>query len=396
MGGNVNIINPKSGKSYKVNKPDFRLIDRTEFKTNFVDAFKKLDDLHNKKFKTPIWPQKTRDSILNSGEAFNGSSEHLFGNKLSDDELTEYKPTFGDIDLTVPKEHYDTIFSLLDSVAGKKLNSAVSYVDKKKGVGGKQINCLFVYTPPGMKPLYVQIDFEFVDYEKGRPSEFAKFGHSSPWGDTKASIKGLFHKYMLRSLATVVSTQKDAVLLTKTSPLEPPEKIIVSKVTSPVRFLSFSVDSGLRTKFAQQFHADGSPVIVNGMRAYKEIPPEDERKTRLGIFTALFGVEPEGNELSLLDSFTGILQLLADHFDDNQIEELYLDFIDKLYGKEAQELDATSAEGDKSAKMPAIAEFLRKFPFLEKYNDMVENMKKDFYKKYKIRAESLRRWLMQI
>jgi hypothetical protein len=202
---------------------------------------------------------------------------------------------------------------------------------------------------------------------------------------------------MLRCLATVVSIQKDVVLLTKTSPLEPPEEIKVSKVTEPVRLLSFSVDSGLRTKFTQQFHVDGSPVLVNGMRAYKEIPTGDDVKTRAGIFTLLFGVEPEGNELTLLDSFVGILQLLADHFDDNQIEEAYLDFIQyKLYGKEGQALDATSAEGDKTAKMPAIAVFRDKFPFLEKYDGLVEKLQEDFYKTYKIRTESLLRRLVQI
>lgn len=397
MGGNVKITNPSTGKSYKVDKPDFRLIDRGEFKRDFVNAFKKIDDFHANKFKTAIWPKKTRDALLNSGEAFNGSSEHLFGNRLSDDELTEYKPTFGDIDLTVPKEHYDTIFSLLDALTGKKINPTVSYVDKKEGIGGEQINCLFTYTPKGSKPIYVQIDFEFVDYQKGKPDEFAKFGHSSSWEDTKSSVKGVFHKYMLRCLATVVSIQKDVVLLTRTSPLEPIEKIKVSKVTEPVRLLSFSVDRGLRTKFTQQFHADGSPVLVNGMRAYKEIPTGDDVKTRAGIFTLLFGIEPEGNELTLLDSFVGILQLLADHFDDNQIEEVYLDFIKhKLYGKEGQALDATSSEGDKTAKMPAIAVFRDKFPFLEKYDGLVEKLQEDFYKTYKIRTESLLRRLVQI
>lgn len=392
MGGNVNIVGP-SGKSYRVDKPDFRKIDRTQFKKSFVDAFKVLDKLHAKKFGTPIWPAKTRDTLLNTGEAFNGSSEHLFGNRLSDEEINEYKPTFGDIDLTVPKENFKTLFELLDEITGKKLNSSVSYVDKKAGIGGEQINCLFTYSDGNNPQLYVQIDFESVDYESGSPNEFAKFGHSSSWEDTKSSIKGVFHKYILRCLATVVSLKRDVVLLTRTSPLDPPEKVKVSKTTNPVRLLSFSVDKGLRTKFTQQFHEDGTPVIVNGMEAYKEIPAGDDVRSKKEIFRLLFGDNPVGNELNLLDSYLGLLQLMQDHFDDNQIEEVYLDFIGfKLYGKEGQALDATSSEGDMSAKMPAIAAFRNKFPFLQKHDRHLEDLQEDYYKSYKVRSESLRIW----
>lgn len=392
MGGNVNILGP-GGKSYKVGKPDFRLLDRSKFKTAFVDAFKKLDSLHAAKFGTPIWPKKTRDSLLASGQAFNGSSEHLFGSGLSDEELTRYKPTFGDVDLTVPEERRESLFQLLDSMPGKKLNPSVSYVDKKPGIGGEQINCLFAYSEGLERPIYVQVDFEFVEYTGGKPDEFAKFGHSSSWDDIKMSIKGAFHKYLLRCLALIVSIQKDVVLLTKTSPLDPPEKIKVSKTTNPVRLLSFSVDKGLRTKFAQQFHDDGSPVIVNGMKAYKEIPGQDDVRSLPEIFGLLFGDEPVGNELASMSSFLGLLQIMQDHFDDARIEDVYLEFIgNKLFGKEGQALDATSPEVDRSAKMAAVAVFQNKFPFLKKHDSMLKRLQDEYYKTYKIRSESLRFW----
>lgn len=392
MGGNVSIAGP-SGKPYKVDKPDFRKIDRSQFKSEFIAAFKEIDRLHAKKFGVPIWPSKSRDALLSSGEAFNGSSEHLFGSRLSDDELNEYKPTFGDIDLTVPKEHFETLFELLDSIPGKRLSPSVSYIDKKTSPGGDQINCLFAYREGATKPLHVQVDFEFVGYEKGAPDEFAKFGHSSSWEDVKSSVKGVFHKYILRCLATVVSLQKDVVLLTKTSPLEPPEKIKVSKSSNPVRLLSFSVDKGLRTKFTQQFLDDGSPVLVNGMKAYKETPSGGDVRSKKEIFGLLFGEEPVGNEISLFGSFVGILQLMQDHLDDRQIEDAYLDFIEhKLYGKDGQALDATSPEIDKSAKMSAIAAFKKKFPFLGRHDPLLARLQDEYYETYKVRAESLRIW----
>ena len=393
MGGNVNIKNPssESGKSYKVDKPDFRIIDRSKFKSNFINAFKILDRLHSKKFDTPLWPSNTINDLLDSGEAFNGSSSHLFGNRISDEELIEYKPTFGDIDLTVPSENSKTLFSLLDEITGQRLNSSVTYVDKKAGIGNSQINCLFSYTyDEDTRPIYIQIDFEFVEYEKDKPNEFAKFIYSSPWNDVKASIKGVFHKYLLQCLASVISIQKDVILLQKQSPLEPPEKIKVSKVTTPVKLLSFSA-KGLRTRYTQQFLSDGSEVLVNGMKTYKEIPSGTDTKSKYEIFTLLFGENPIGNEIGLINSFTGLLQIMQDHFADDQIEEIFIYFIEhKLFGERGQALDATSSETDKIAKNSAINAFVDKFSFLAKHNRRIEELQDDYYKSYKIRSESLR------
>ena len=130
------------------------------------------------------------------------------------------------------------------------------------------------------------------------------------------------------------------------------------------------------------------------MNAYKEIPPVGEGiKSKREIFKLLFGDDPVGNELSLLDSFLGILQLMQDHFDDKQIEEVFVDFIEfKLYGKEGQALDATNSEGDRSAKIPAISAFINKFPFLKKYDRKLKDLQDEYYRTYKIRSESLRAW----
>lgn len=390
MGGNVNILDP-TGKSYKVDKADFRRIDRKQFTTSFINAFKILDNLHKKKFKIPLWPSRTRDALFSSGEIFNGSSEHLFNNDLTDEEINDFKPVFGDVDITVPKENFKSLFSLLHELTGQKLNASVRYIDKKAGIGGDQINCLFSYFSDKKRPINIQIDFESVDYDKDKPDEFAKFGHSSSWKDIKESIKGAFHKYLLRSISTVTSIQKDVVLLTKTSPLEPPEKIKISKVTSPVRLLSFSVTKGIVTKFSQQFLPDGTPLIVNGMKAYKEIPSSEGIRSKKEIFSILFGDQPVGNELSLMDSFLGLLQIMQDHFDDSVIEEIYLDFINyKLYGKEGQALDAKNPEGDKTAKEPAVESFKEKFPFLEKYNKKLHDLQNDYYKTYKVRSENFK------
>jgi len=397
MGGNV-LVKDVEGKYQKAGKPDFRSISRAEFTRHFLDALKKLDDMHNKMFGEPIWPSKTRDSLLSSGQAFNGSSEHLFNKQMSDEEFVEYKPTVGDIDLTVPHEKLKTIFDLLAKVQGRSITPNVTYVGQNKEDQGEghQINSLFSYKSKRLdSPINVQIDFEGVEYGKtGGPDEFSKFGHSSSWEDIKSGIKGVFHKYILRGLAKAASTQSDAVVLTPKSPLEPPEAIKVAKRTSPLSLLSFSVDRGLRANAEQQFLPDGSPVIVNGMRAFKEIPTSSSTyaRTKKEIFSLIFGEEPVGNELQLLDSFVGILQIMSDHLDDSQIDSVFLDFVnDKLFGQ-GQALDAYNPEVDRSAKMGAVSLFMQKFPFLQSHQDLLEKLQSEYYKKYKVRvAETFRR-----
>lgn len=397
MGGNV-LVKDVEGRYQKAGKPDFRKINRSEFTKHIVDALKKLDDMHNKMFGEPIWPANSRDSLLSTGHAFNGSSEHLFNKKLSDEDFVAYKPSVGDIDLTVPHEKLRNIFDLLSKIQGRSITPNVTYIgqNKEEQGTGHQINSLFSYKSKRLdSPINVQIDFEGVEYRKsGEPDEFSKFGHSSSWEDIKVGIKGVFHKYVLRGLAKAASTQSDAVILTPASPLEPPEKIKVAKRTSPLSLLSFSVDRGLRSNAVQQFLPDGSPVIVNGMRAFKELPTSASTytRTRKEIFTLIFGEEPTGNELKLLDSFVGILQLMNDHLDDPQIESVFLDFVnDKLFGQ-GQALDAYNPEVDRSAKMGAVSLFMQKFPFLESHQGLLEKLQSDYYKKYKVRvAETFRR-----
>ena len=397
MGGNV-LVRDKEGRQHKAGKPDFRKIDRSEFTRHIIEALKKLDDLHAKAFKETIWPAKTRDSLLTTGHAFNGSSEHLFNGKMSDEEFVSHKPTVGDIDLTVPHEKLKSIFDLLSRLEGKSITQNVTYIGQNKEEQGEghQINSLFAYKPKGLdSPINIQIDFEGVEYDnKGKPDEFSKFGHSSAWEDIKSGIKGVFHKYILRCTAKSASTQQDAVILTPKSPLEPPEAIKVAKRTSPVSLLSFSVDRGLRANAEQQFLPDGSPVMVNGMRAFKELPTSSSTysRTRREIFTLVFGDEPVGNELQLLDSYVGILRLIGDHLDDSQIEDIFLDFVqDKLFGQ-GQALDAYSPDVDRSAKMGAVAVFVEKFPFLKKHQMLLDKLQDEYYKKYKVRvAETFNR-----
>ena len=402
MGGNTRAINRSTGEVMTfagrpayADKTNFKSVDRTKFKKDFLDAFKKLDDSHARMFDSPIWDPARRNVLLSSGEAFNGSSEHLFGNTLSDEEFVAHKPLVGDIDLTVPAEKIETIFDLLATLEGQNITRNITYIGQNKPEqGGHQINGLFAYLPSADRDsIFVQVDFEAVNYVDGKPEEFSKFGHSSSWEDVKSNVKGVFHKYILRSLATGASTRNDVVLLTPTSPLSPPEKIKIKKTVSPISLLSFSVDRGLRANAAQQFLPYGSPLVVNGKLAYKELSTEssDYKRTKREIFSLVFGAEPAPSELPLLESFVGIIQLMKEYLDDSQVEGIFLDFVEeKLFGPRSQRLDATNPDVDRSAKTAAVSIFVENFPSLSKHDELVKSLQEEYYKNYKVRAlESL-------
>ena len=410
MGGNTKAIDRSTGQVVKfagrdafADKVDMRVIDRTTFRHDIIEMLKQLDQLHKKSFNVPIWNPKSRDRLLTTGEAFNGSSEHLFGSKVSDEEFAKYKPKVGDIDLTVPEQHIKTIFDLLGRLEGKKITNKVTYVGQNKSKQhGAQINALFAYYYDPDNPLFVQVDFEAVKYDDAdNPDEFGKFGHSSSWDDVQAGVKGAFHKLLLRSITKIVSHRDDIVILTPSSPLFPPEKVKVSKTKEAKRLFSFSVDGGLRMIAAQQFLPNGEPLTVQGKLAYKLVDPKnsDYARSREEIFRLLFNDDPTPNELNELGSFLGLMQLLKRRVDPNNIDEIYVDFVSKLYGPDVRPLDATDKEADVDAKLAALKVFEGYFPSVKKHATMVNGLAQEYYKNYKIRAaieEYVRRYLHQL
>lgn len=415
MGGNTRAIDRSTGEVVNffgrpayADKIDLSRVNRATFKRTIIAALKKLDQLHAEQTGEPIWDPSQRDSILNSGEAFNGSSEHLFNDEITDKEFKSYKPTVGDIDLTVPEQFLESIFEVLSRLEGSEIvPGKVWYVGQNKKTASTrgQINALFAYKPKqDQEPIFIQIDFEALPYEGGRPTEFTKFGHSSAWEDIKLGVKGAFHKLLLRSL-TSGSKIVDSVVLTKASPLYPPEKVKVAKNTRAAKLLTFSVSEGIRTAYALQFYPEdpkippelvGQPVKINGKLAYKEIEPSQStyEKRLTEIVSLLFGIEPTEEDVALLRSFTGLLELMRRNFTDSQIKEVYDDLLyEKLFCRGCQGISATSPEEDRSAKLSAANKFREAFSFLPQPD---ENVVADYYSSYKIRQESLLRKLIYL
>jgi hypothetical protein len=395
MGGNVTVIDSQ-GRERKVDKTDFGVISRSIFIRDFNDLFVALNNLYAAQNGEEIWPASKISALLAGAEIFVGSSSHIFNRSAkTDEEILSKKRILGDIDITVPESKIEGVFHVLASLSGP-VTERISYVGKKQTEISRindQINVIFEYTQEGKTPLKIQVDFVATPYEDDKPSQFSRFFRSSDWGDIERGIKGSFHKLLLRSITKISSIDPHGVLLTPASPLSPPEKVRVSKNKALGQLRHHSISAkGLRRTTEEQ------PITVGGKRAYKTLETDDPRssyETNVPqVFLRLFGPEPPlGNELKLFESFTGLLQLMEDRFDNEKIGDIFEDFVRrKLFGH-GTAIDAYDPKVDENAKRAAINTFIEKFPFLSLYKPEIEEIARAYYENYKTKtiAEFLRR-----
>lgn len=120
---------------------------------------------------------------------YTGSTEHLMGYKISDDEIAKYKPVFGDIDVQINKSQKDLLESLLvpGAVYGK-------YMVRGTTGHGQEISAVITDVNSDFP---IQVDFQLVP-EAGNVGWM--FLHSAHWGDIQHKISGAFHKILLNAI----------------------------------------------------------------------------------------------------------------------------------------------------------------------------------------------------
>ena len=326
------------GEPAYAQKMDLKKHGRANVRDAFVEMFEKLNALYEREHGEPIWNDF---SIITSGHAFNGSSESFFDPDVDDAKYTKFKPMVGDVDLSVPKDTMNNIWALLKSLEGKKLTDKITYVGNNKvsaSAIGEQINAVFDYTDDKGSVLG-QVDFEASEFEDDKPSEWAKFSHSSDWADIEAGIKGVMHKFLMQAIASSMSMIKGSQLLTPASPAtsvaeldalatdlkqilpqfeeldkfftdnkgttdkevketmkaKKPEYMELKKKKAAlekeikqktpkipkgaegqdVAELAFSVLYGLRKRGVRQLDKDGNPVMVGNRQAVKNLSPAE-------------------------------------------------------------------------------------------------------------------------
>jgi len=374
MGGNV-YLNGKQAEKIPVKE-----IGLKKFQKDFKSLVKEINKIFHKEYGIYIW----NDSIIDNGDIFNGSTNILMNplNLEKEEELARLKPSSGDIDLVIPENLSEQVDKFLNDFSGNINN--FEYIGCK-GSKNSQTITLWKYCYEKDKCVYAQIDFEYLPYEDEMPSAFSKFSHSSTFDDMEAQVKGVFHKYLLRSIARISSKLGNVEFATKASKCG---KIRISKAKkSDPHYLKFSILRGLRVAYEPMI-CDGEQVYENGVPVYKEIPTDKSiYKTNPNeIFEALFGVEPNSKEEKMFWSYVGLLEIMKNHFDKKTIEEIFNSFFTLLWDLRgdvniSQQLEKMSPEIDKIEKMSAINRFIKVFPYTKNL------MKQDIIDKYYINYE---------
>lgn len=281
-------------------------------------------------------------NLINSNEIFSGSSKHFFDKPVT--EFSKVKKTVGDIDVQFPIDYQDDLDAFITSNIGNQFGDMILL-----GQGGKspiQINTLFVDNITGLN---IQIDFEPVNFEETFPSEFARFSRSSAWNDLSVNIKGVFHKYVLRSLVGATKINNISVVTSYDS--KKCKWRVSKKDYEGTNLQGFSVDKGVRIKYERARNAEGNKFFVdsqgqewleqepNTKPAYVETDTKtyDYIKDISAIATICFGKELNGFEMELFCSFLGCLKLIKKYVE--VPEEIYSSFFELLFGKSAQEIE---------------------------------------------------------
>ena len=327
----------------------------------------------------PLWSPK----VLKSRKFLSGSSLHFFNTEIPDEEFERVKPKVGDIDTQVNKDAEPQLAQWLDSVKGQVVGNA-KFLGYSRG--NEQYSSLWELTDP---PIKVQIDFEFVDYEKDQPTDWSGFSYSSSWEDMTqidGAIKGVFHKWLIQSLSKISSEQFVLRKVHKRT----------GKITDKVEtdsMISFAVSSkeggGLRTKYEPVLDEKGRPLEIDGLPVLRELPPSNYEKDITKIFQAIFGERIDRaalkKALPKTWSFTGILELMNIILPQEEKESVLDSFVNKLFARGAQGLYKGDPERDVKEKNTALNYAIKTLNVTPPVN--LEQMRQDYVKNYRVATE---------
>lgn len=323
MGGNVRI----NGR--EADRLDFRMVDRVVFAHSMERLMECLNDNFFSLFGEDLWETSLKDIS-------SGSTKHFFDfSYLTEAEFLSSKPVMGDFDFQVSLEHEKRFLHLLEGLPEEF--EEFSFIGFKKSAC--QVITLWSSKVFGVN---VQIDFEFVEFKDGKPTEWSQFAHSSEWDDLRMGIKGVFHKYMLRALT--VRSLKSMILLKGKS--KKPVKTFSSE-------LAFSVLRGLRVKVKAVFKGN-APDWQDGYPVFEEIPIKDsDFITDIPeLFRVFFGcyAVPYSFDLQEFRSSVGVVRLVKKYWAPNEQCLFIHGFANTLWGPTAQQLYRDDPDQDRSEK----------------------------------------------
>jgi hypothetical protein len=342
-----------------------------------------INNGYQQQYQEPLWNPK----LLKSQQFLSGSSLHFFNTAgISDDDFQRVKPKVGDIDTQVNKANEANLEQYLSSIQGKIVGNA-KFLGFSKG--NEQYSSLWELTDP---PIKVQIDLEFVKFDdKGKsPTEWSQFSHSSSWDDIQEGIKGVFHKWLIQSFASLSEQQ---FLLRKL--VGRGKARAEQDVPTTDNMVSFAVSSteggGLRAKYEPVPDEKGQPLVVDGLPVMRALPPEAYEQDIGKIFSSLFGARVKPAEMKKLQSkfwsFTGLVDVMNTIFDQTEKEKVVDAFIDKCFAPGAQGLYKNDPDRDLGEKNAAVNLILSRLKVTGPTN--LEQMRSSYKSNYRMTSEAM-------
>jgi len=336
-----------------------------------------IDAAFAKQFKKPLWSPE----LLKSGEFLSGSSLHFFNVQgIPDETFVSKKPTVGDMDTMVNKELEAELSQFLTQNEDKQVGPAVLRGFQR---GNEQFSSLWELQNP---PIKIQIDFEFVEFEGEKPTDWARFSHSSAWDDLQAGVKGVFHKLLIQAFTAL--TRKDFYLRKMVGRGKARQEEDVPTVDNMYSFaVSSKEGGGLRAKYEPVMDATtGKPEIKDGKPVMRAAPTSGYIQDIGKIFQTVLGKRLDPKKAQELSknfwSFSGLLDIMNQLLSPEEKNQIVQAFLLKVIGPGAQGMYKNNPDKDKAEKSTAINHLLKVLKVPKPAN--LDQMMKDYYAGYKM------------
>lgn len=305
--------NAKTKEGISASKVRIGEMDKDTFESYRLDMLKLVVSI-NRAFRKQTGKRLFSDSSVTDFSVFSGSGKSFFERDY--EEYTRVKPLLGDIDVQIDLSMKQDIREFLSKNKGNTFNGF-------KYIGSQYANDLFnIFEVPEKYSSYasnIQIDFEFVEYDKeGKPNEFDTFVKNSDWKDMSIGIKGLAKNELIPCIYKVIY-RKDGVLFQNKK-----DKPSSNQHSGNFPSLSFG-NKGSRTKYRPVLDSDGKQVKYDGKPAYREYDVKDTgtNKDLNKIFEEMFGHQPSSSEKHDMYTYQGMLKLMDSNYDRKTIQDIY-------------------------------------------------------------------------
>ena len=363
-GGNLSSQSPgwQGAPDVEADEIDLEVNNRSHMVGIVDQVLRAVDQLFQKQQKVNLWSPE----LLKSRQFLGGSSLHFLNTTgISDDEFKRLKPKVGDIDTQVDKQLEPQVRDFLTANTGKQIGIATLLGFSQ---GNEQYNALFQLADP---PIKLQIDFEFGKYDPATntPDEWFRFSHSSDWADIQASVKGVFHKYLYRSLSGLSAKEFYVAKLVGRGKARAIQVSDTPETDSTVSFaVSGSQGGGVSEKYRPYLDpATGKPMMKNGLPVMEPV----EAKSRPYVqnlaqqFQMMFGASPTPEDSRLQQSFIGTLDLINKYVDPVKKPEIVEKFLDICFEVGSQMITKGDPARDAQTKFIAIDLMLQKLDLNE-------------------------------